>query len=170
MFLPHHACWDVVGVESITELSPRYLVVRETSGDVVGPPCTSVTTQLLRDEEGVLHLGAAQVSKLGLHHPKSVISLKRLSCLSEERRVSGRKVVIGGRSWSGSISGPIATTSRVGHELAQQLGLLISGHEDQGDSLSQTWRRRQVPVSLSVLGPTPSVASVHHSVIQTHYH
>jgi hypothetical protein len=54
--------------------------------------------QLLRDEEGLLHLGAAQEPKLRLHHLKLVISLERLSCLGEERRVSGREVTIGGRS------------------------------------------------------------------------
>jgi hypothetical protein len=121
--------------------------------------------QLLRCEEGLLHLGAAQEPKLGLHHPKPVISLERLSCLGEERRVSGCEVAVGGRSRSGSISYPIATTRRVGHELTQQLGLLILGLKYRGDSLSQTWRRRQIPVYLRVLGPSPSVVSVHHSII-----
>jgi hypothetical protein len=73
-----------------------------------------------------------------LHHLKPVISLKRLSCLGEERRVSGREVTVGGTSWSGSISCPIGTTSRVGHELPQQLSLLIVGLKDQVDRLSQT--------------------------------
>jgi hypothetical protein len=140
------------------------------SGSVVGPPYTSVTTQLLCGEEDLLHLGAAQEPKFGLHHPKLVISLERLSCLSEERWVSGCEVVVRDRSWSGSISCPIATTGRVGHELTQQLGLLILGLKDRGDSLSQTWWRRQIPVYLRVLGPSPSVVSVHHSIIQTRYH
>jgi hypothetical protein len=132
--------------------------------------CSWSTMQLLCDEEGLLHFGAAQEPELGLHHPKPVISLERLSCLGEERWVCGRKVTVGGRSTSGSIPGPIATTSRVGHELTQQLSLLIPGLEDRCDCLSQTWWWRQVPVSLGHLGPSPSVASVHHSVIQTHYH
>jgi hypothetical protein len=102
-------------MESIVELSPRHLVVHGASGSVVGPPCASVTAQLLCSEEGLLHFGAAQEPELGLHHPKPVISLERLSCLDEERRVSGCEVVVGGRSGSGSISGPIATMSRVGH-------------------------------------------------------
>jgi hypothetical protein len=95
--LPHHACGDVVGVESITELSPQHLVVHRASG---------VTPQLLRGEEGLLHLGAAQEPKLGLHHPKPVVGLKRLSCLGEERRMHSREVAVGGQSWSGSISCP----------------------------------------------------------------
>jgi hypothetical protein len=115
--LPHHACDDIVGAESITELSPLHLVVRRVSDGVVGPPCADVTTQLLCSEEGLLHFGAAQEPKLGLHHPKPVIGLKRLSCLGEERRVSGREVTVGGRSGSRSISYPIGTTSIVGHEL-----------------------------------------------------
>jgi hypothetical protein len=117
MLLPHHVDGDVVGAESIAELRPRYLIVRRTSDGVVGPPRVSVTTQLLCDEEGLLHIGAAQEYKLRVHHPKSVIGLKTLSCLGEERRVSGREVAVGGRSWSGSISCPIATMSGVGHEL-----------------------------------------------------
>jgi hypothetical protein len=106
-----------VGAESNAELSPLHLVVRGVSGSVFGPPRASITTQLLHGEKGFLHFGAAQETKLGLHHPKLVISLERLSCLSEERRVSGREVAIGGWSESGSIPDPIATTSRVGHEL-----------------------------------------------------
>jgi hypothetical protein len=68
------------------------------SGGVVGPPRAGVTTQLLRGKEGLLHLGAAQEPKHGLHHPKLVIGLEGLSCLGEERRVSGREVTVGGRS------------------------------------------------------------------------
>jgi hypothetical protein len=68
---------------------------------------------------------AAQDPKLGLNHLRPVISLERLSYLSEERRVSGHKVAVGGRSWSGSIPCPIATMSRVGHKLPQQLSMLV---------------------------------------------
>jgi hypothetical protein len=60
-FLPHHACG--------------------ASGGVVGPPRAGVTSQLLRGEEGLLHLSAAQEPELRLHHPKLVVDLKRLSCL-----------------------------------------------------------------------------------------
>jgi hypothetical protein len=74
------------------------LVVYRASGGVVGPPCAGVTTKLLRGEEGFLHLGATQEPKLGLNHPKPVISLERLSRLGEEQWVSGREVVVGGRS------------------------------------------------------------------------
>jgi hypothetical protein len=84
--------------------------------------------------------------------------------------MSGHEVVVGGRSWSGSIPCPIATTSGVGHELPHQLGLLILGLKDRGDRLSQTRRWKRVPISLYILGPSPSIASVHHSVIQTCYH
>jgi hypothetical protein len=44
--LPHHACGDVVGTESIVEFSPQYLIVRGVSGGVVGPPRAGITTQL----------------------------------------------------------------------------------------------------------------------------
>jgi hypothetical protein len=126
--------------------------------------------QLLRGEEGLLHFSVAQEPKHGLHHLKPVISHKRLSCLSEKRWVSGREDAVGGRSWSGSISCPIAPTSGVGCELLWQLGLLIVGLKDQGDCLSQTWQWRRVLVPLGVLGPSPSIANVHHSIIQTCYH
>jgi hypothetical protein len=110
--LPHHACGDVVGVEGIVELSPQHLVVRGASDGVAGPPCADFTPQLLRGEEGLLHLGAAQEPKLGLHHPNSVVGLKRLSCLGEERRVRSHEVTVGSWSWSGSISCPIVTTGQ----------------------------------------------------------
>jgi hypothetical protein len=58
--LPHHACGDVVGAESIMKFSPRYLIVHGVSGGVVGPLSAGVTTQLLHGEEGLLHFGAAQ--------------------------------------------------------------------------------------------------------------
>jgi hypothetical protein len=54
-----------------------------------------------------------------------VVCLQRPSCLGEERRVRSREVVVGGQSWSWSISCPIATTIGVGNELLQQLSLLI---------------------------------------------
>jgi hypothetical protein len=128
--LRHHASGDVVGVKGIAELNPRHLVIRGASGGVVGPPRAGVTPQLLRSEEGLLHLGAAQEAELRLHHPKLVVSLKRLSCLGEERRMHSHEVVVGGRSWSWSIPCPIATMGGVGNELPQQLGLLIAGLKD----------------------------------------
>jgi hypothetical protein len=66
--LPHHACGDVVGMKGVAELSPWHLVVRGASGGVVGPPRAGVTPQLLRGEEGLLHLGAAQEPEHELHH------------------------------------------------------------------------------------------------------
>jgi hypothetical protein len=167
---PHHACGDVVGAKSIAELSPRHLVIRGVSGGVVGPPRASVTPQLLRGKEGLLHFGAAQEPKLGLHDPKPVVGLKMLSCLGEERRMRSREVAVGGRSWRWSISYPISTMGGVGNELPQQLGLLVAGLKDRGDRLSQTWRWRRIPIPLGVLGPISHVASVHHSVIQKCYH
>jgi hypothetical protein len=80
------------------ELGPRHLVVRGASGGVVGSPYAGVATQLLCGKESLLHLHAVQEPKLGLNHPKPVISLERFFCLSEERRVSDRKVTVGGRS------------------------------------------------------------------------
>jgi hypothetical protein len=96
--LPHHACWNVVDAERAVELSPQHLVVHGASGGVVGPPCIGVTTQLLHGEEGLLHLCAAQEPKIGLNYPKPVISLEGLSCLGEERRLTGREVAVHGRS------------------------------------------------------------------------
>jgi hypothetical protein len=159
-----------VGAESIAKLSPRHLVIRGASGGIVDPPRASITSQLLRGEEGLLHLGAAQEPKLGLHHPKPVVGFKRLSCLGEERRMRSREVVVGGRSWSWSISCPIVTTGGVGNELSQQLGLLVAGLKDRSDRLSQAWRWRRIPVPLRVLGLISHVAGVHHSTIQTSYH
>jgi hypothetical protein len=98
--LTHHACGDVVGAEGIAELSPLHLVICGASSGVFGPPRTSVTPQLLCGEEGLLHFSAAQEPKLGLHHPKPVVGLKRLSCLGEEWRVRSCKVAVGGQSWS----------------------------------------------------------------------
>jgi hypothetical protein len=89
-----------VGVESATELSPQQLVVYGVSGGKVGPPRGGIAT------------------KRGLDHPKPVIGLERLSCLDEEQRVSGHKVTVGSRSWSRSSPCPMATTSRVGHQLS----------------------------------------------------
>jgi hypothetical protein len=94
-FLSHHACCNVVGVESVAELSPRHMVVSGASGDVVGPPRSGIATQLLCSEEGLLYLCAVQKLKLRLNHSKPVIGLERLSYLGEERRVSSRKVTIG---------------------------------------------------------------------------
>jgi hypothetical protein len=88
-FLSHHACWNVVGAESAAELGPRHLVLCGVSGGVVG-----------------------------LDYPKPVIGLERLSYLSEERRVSGRKVTVGCQSWSGSIPCPMAAAGRVGQQLS----------------------------------------------------
>jgi hypothetical protein len=87
-----------VGAESVAELSPRHLVVRGASGGVVNPLHDGITTQLLCGEESLLHVRAAQELKLGLEHMKPVVGLERLSCLSEEQRMSGREVAVGGRS------------------------------------------------------------------------
>jgi hypothetical protein len=118
VFPSHHAYWNVVGMESVAEVGPWHLVVCGASGGVVGPPCAGVATQLLCGEEGLLHLCAMQEPKLELDHPKLVIGLERLSCLGEERWVSGRKVTVGSRCWSGSIPHPMAAASRVGHQLS----------------------------------------------------
>jgi hypothetical protein len=99
-----------------------------------------------------------------------MVDLKRLSCLGEEQQMSGHKIIVGGQSWSGSIPCPNATMSKVGHKLPQQLGPLVSGLKDRGDSLSQGRWRRWVPVRLRVLGLSPSVVSVLHSIFQTSYH
>jgi hypothetical protein len=53
--------------------------------------------------------------------------------------MSGREVAVGGQSWSESISCTIATMSRVGHDLPQQLSLLVMRLEDRNDGLSQGW-------------------------------
>jgi hypothetical protein len=73
---------------------------------------------VLCGEEGILHLRAVQEPKLGLDHLKPVIGLERLSCLGEERRMSGHKVAVGSQSWSRSIPCPMTAASRVGHQLS----------------------------------------------------
>jgi hypothetical protein len=80
------------------ELSPRHLVVCGASGGVVGPSRAGVTMQLRRGEESLMHLCAVQESKLGPNHLKPMIDLERLSCLGEERWMSGREVIVGGQS------------------------------------------------------------------------
>jgi hypothetical protein len=87
-----------VGAKGTVELGPRHLVVHGASGGVVGPPCTGITTQLLRGEESLLHLCAAQEPKLRLNHSKPMTSLERLFCLGEEQWVSAREVTVGGQS------------------------------------------------------------------------
>jgi hypothetical protein len=153
MLLSHHACRDIVGVEGISELSPRHLVIRRASGSVVGPPRASVTPQLLCGEEGLLHFGAAQEPELGLHDPKPMVGLKRLSCLDKERQMRSREVAVGGRSWTCCIPCPIATTGGIGHELPQQFNLLITGFKNRGDRLRQIWRWRRIPVPLEFSAP-----------------
>jgi hypothetical protein len=64
----------------------------------------------------------------------------------------------------------MVTTSRVSHQLPQQLGLLITGLKDRSDRLSQGRQQMRVPVQVSGLGITPFVVSVHHSAIQSNYH
>jgi hypothetical protein len=54
--------------------------------------------QLLRGKESLLHLRVVQEPKLGLDHLKPMIGLESLSCLSEEKRVSVREVIVGSRS------------------------------------------------------------------------
>jgi hypothetical protein len=85
-----------VGAESAVKLGTRDLVVRGASGGIVGPPRTGIATQLLRSEESLLQLCAVLEPKLGLNHPKPMISLGRLSYLSEERRVSGCELTVCG--------------------------------------------------------------------------
>jgi hypothetical protein len=64
------------------------LIGREATAGVVGPPCANVTTQLLHSEESLPHFDAAQEPELGLHHPKPVISLERLSTVKRVFRTS----------------------------------------------------------------------------------
>jgi hypothetical protein len=67
------------------------LDIRGVSDGVVGPPCTRISPQLLCSKEGLLSFSAVQKPELGLNHVKPVIGFQRLSCLSEERWVSGRE-------------------------------------------------------------------------------
>jgi hypothetical protein len=119
-----------MGAKSFTKLVPWHLVVCGVSGSVVGPPHTCVSPQLPCGEEDLLILCAVQEPKLGLDRLKLVVGLQKLSCLSKERQVSSRKFSVGGRSWSRVVPSPIVTTHRVGHELSQQLNLLIPCLED----------------------------------------
>jgi hypothetical protein len=172
LVLPSHdARGDVMGVESLTKLIPRHLIVHGASDDVVGPPYTRISPQLMCDEEGLLSLSATQEPELGLNHMKLVVGFQRLSCLCEEQQVSGHEVPIHGWILSMVVPSPMASTSwsGVGHELPQQLILLILRLEDGGNSLGQGRRWGWVPIWLSRLVITPFVASVHHSVIPMSY-
>jgi hypothetical protein len=58
-------------------------LVSGMSGSEVGPPCPSVTEQLLCGEMRLMVLSVAEESKLGLDGAKSIIGLERFSCLGE---------------------------------------------------------------------------------------
>jgi hypothetical protein len=61
--------------------------------------------------------------------------------------------------------------SIVVHELMQQLGLLVPQLKNGGDDLSQgRWQRWVWSIRLRGLGTGPSIASVHHAVIQMSHH
>jgi hypothetical protein len=94
------------------------VVVRGASGGVVGPPRASISPQLLHGEGNLLLLCVVQEPKLGVYRTKQVVGLQKLSCLNEDRWMSSHKVSIGGQSWSWDVPSPIATMSRVGHELS----------------------------------------------------
>jgi hypothetical protein len=72
---------------------------------------------------------------------------------------------LGVQGLSLGIPRPIAATTRVVHELAQQFGLLIPRLEDGGDGLSQGRQWWRVAIWLSGPGVIPSIASVHHAII-----
>jgi hypothetical protein len=75
MFSLHNACQDVMSAESIMELSPQHLVVHEAGSSVVGPPRASISQQLLRSEEGLVMLRAAEEPKHGLDGAQPMVSL-----------------------------------------------------------------------------------------------
>jgi hypothetical protein len=135
------------------------------SGGEVGPPCPSVAQELLCCKECLLMFGITKEPELGLNGTKLMIGLKRFSCFGEGWRAGCQELRIGGRSLPLGVPHPIATTSRVVHELVQQFGLLVPRLEDGGDGLSQGWRWRRVANRLSSPGITPSIAIVHHTVI-----
>jgi hypothetical protein len=171
MLHSHDTRGDVMGVETLAELTPRHLIVRRASGGVVGPPHAQISPQLLCSEEGLLNLSAVQEPEHGLNHMKPVVGFQRFSCLSEERWVSGCEVPIGGGSLSMVVPSPVASTSwsGVGHELSQQFGLLIPRLDVGGNSLGEGRWWVWVPVRHTKLRITPPIASVHHSIIQMSY-
>jgi hypothetical protein len=167
LMLPFYdACRDVMGAEGVTELGPQHLIVYGLSGGVVGPPCTSIPQQLLCDKEGVLMFYAAGEPELGLDGSQPMVLHLRLTRFGEGRGMSGQKFPIGGWSLTLSVLHSIPTTSEVLHELAQQLSLLIPRLRDGGDGLSQGRWQRWSPVLMSGISLSPSVVSVHHSVMQ----
>jgi hypothetical protein len=103
-------------------------------------------------------LGVMKEPKLGLNGVQPVIGLKRFSHFCDGWRMGRQVVCVGGGSGSTGVSRPIATTSGVLHELAQQLGLFVPRLKNGSDSRSQGQRW---PVGLT--GPG-SIASVHHAV------
>jgi hypothetical protein len=85
----------------------------------------NISQQLLHFKECLLVFGAAEEPKHGLNGTKPMISLKQFSCFGESWRAGCHEIRIGGRSLSLGVPHPIATTSGVVHELAQQFGLLV---------------------------------------------
>jgi hypothetical protein len=114
----------VLSAEGLTKLSPLHLVSR-TSDTEVGPPCPGVTEQLLNCELSLLVLSAAEKPKLGLDGAKPIISLEWFSCFCEGWRMGCQELRVSARGLTLSIPGTMAAMGGVGHEQAEQLGLLV---------------------------------------------
>jgi hypothetical protein len=80
--------------------------------------------------------------------------------------VGGQKLRIGALGMTASIADSLASTGGICHEKVQQLDLFLPGLQDGCDDLSQGEWRWWRPIRLRGLGVGPSIASVHHSVIQ----
>jgi hypothetical protein len=83
-------------MEGLAKLNPWHLVVVAKSGGIVSPPSTGRPTKLLGRIKSLLELGTVQEPKLGLDDVKPVTCLKRISRLSECRRVHHQEVSVGG--------------------------------------------------------------------------
>jgi hypothetical protein len=91
---------------------------------------------LLGCEQSPLVLGVAEELELGLDGVKPIISLQRLTCFSEDRRVSSQELSIGALGLTSSISSTMDSAGGVGYEQTQQLDLLIPRLQNRRYGLS----------------------------------
>jgi hypothetical protein len=111
-------------MKGFTELGPLHMV-SGASGSEVGPSRSSIAYQLLSYEQGLLIFSTVEEVELGLNGAESMVGFQRLSCFGEGWRLGGQEFHIGALCLILSIANHGAIMAGIGHEEAQQLGLLI---------------------------------------------
>jgi hypothetical protein len=165
----HDACYYMLRKEGFTELGPPHMVSRMGGGET-SPPCSGITYKLLGYKQRLLILCTLEDLELGLNGAEPMVSFQRLTCFSESQRLGGQKLHIRASFSVSSNADSGAFTVGVGHEVAQQLGLLNPRLMDGCENLSQGRRRRRVPIRLSGLGICTSFMSAHHAAMQMTYY